>query len=176
VDDQVILAESETLYKNLYINWKTPPNYGLTIQTDKTKTMEFRGGDPIRSKITIKTFINYGNHHQVLKPSNVHKQTRLWVYNTTAISTLLYGSETWTLKEKDKARITAAEMKCLRKIHTIWPQKESRQKRTKKYNQFCKNSITIKMNGYMFAEWTYLDSQTLRWNTNQQERWKQDAH
>jgi hypothetical protein len=27
----------------------------------------------------------------------------------------MYGSEPWTLKEKGKARITAAEMECLRK-------------------------------------------------------------
>jgi hypothetical protein len=40
-----------------------------------------------------------GINNQVLKPSNVQKQT------------LLYGSENWILKEKDKSRITAAEKK-----------------------------------------------------------------
>jgi hypothetical protein len=53
--------------------------------------------------------------NQVLKPSKVQKQTRLRIYNTLAITTLLHSSETWTLKELDKSRITAAEMKFLRK-------------------------------------------------------------
>jgi hypothetical protein len=37
------------------------------------------------------------------------------VYNTLALTTLLYGSEFWTLQEQDKARITAVEMTFLRK-------------------------------------------------------------
>jgi hypothetical protein len=40
--------------------------------------------------------------NQVLKPSKVQKQTKLQIYNTLAIPTLLYSSEAWTLKEQDK--------------------------------------------------------------------------
>jgi hypothetical protein len=32
-----------------------------------------------------------------------------------ALPVLLYGSETWTLKSKDKSRLTAAEMRFMRK-------------------------------------------------------------
>jgi hypothetical protein len=32
-----------------------------------------------------------------------------------ALPILLYGSETWTVKSKDKSRLTAAEMKFMRK-------------------------------------------------------------
>jgi hypothetical protein len=39
----------------------------------------------------------------------------LSVYNTLTISALRYGSEIWTLHEKDKSRITIAEMNLLRK-------------------------------------------------------------
>jgi hypothetical protein len=53
--------------------------------------------------------------NQVLNPSKLQRQTRLRIYNTLAIPILLYGSEAWTLKEQDKSRITAAEMKLLRK-------------------------------------------------------------
>jgi hypothetical protein len=53
--------------------------------------------------------------NQVLKHSNVHKQTTLLIHYTLAIPTLLYDSETWTLNEQDKSSITAAEMKLLRK-------------------------------------------------------------
>jgi len=45
----------------------------------------------------------------VLKPLEVQKQTRLRIHNTSAIPTPLYGSKTWTLKEQDKSRITAAD-------------------------------------------------------------------
>jgi len=36
-------------------------------------------------------------------------------YNTLAIPVLLYGSETWTIKARDARRITAAEMKYMRR-------------------------------------------------------------
>jgi hypothetical protein len=53
--------------------------------------------------------------NQVLKRSKVQKQTRLKIYNTLALPTLLYGGETWTLREQDKSRTTAVEMKFMRK-------------------------------------------------------------
>ena len=37
------------------------------------------------------------------------------MYNTLALPVLLYGSETWTIKAKDARRITAAEMKYMRR-------------------------------------------------------------
>ena len=43
------------------------------------------------------------------------KKTRIKLYNTLALSVLLYGSETWTVKARDAGRITAAEMKYMRR-------------------------------------------------------------
>jgi hypothetical protein len=43
------------------------------------------------------------------------KKTRIKLYNTLALPALLYGSETWTIKAKDPRRITATEMKYLRR-------------------------------------------------------------
>jgi hypothetical protein len=43
------------------------------------------------------------------------KKTRIKLYNTLALPILLYGSETWTVKASDARRITAAEMKYMRK-------------------------------------------------------------
>jgi hypothetical protein len=37
------------------------------------------------------------------------------LYTTPALLGLLYGSETWTIKSRDARRITAAEMKYMRK-------------------------------------------------------------
>jgi hypothetical protein len=37
------------------------------------------------------------------------------LYNTLALQVLLYGSEIWTIKARDARRITAAEMKYMRR-------------------------------------------------------------
>ena len=43
------------------------------------------------------------------------KKTRIKLYNTLALPVLLYGSETWVIKARDARRITAAEMKYMRR-------------------------------------------------------------
>jgi hypothetical protein len=40
---------------------------------------------------------------------------RIKLYNTLALPVLLYGSEIWTIKVRDGRRITAAEMKYMRR-------------------------------------------------------------
>ena len=42
-------------------------------------------------------------------------KTRIKLYNTLALPVLLYGSETWTNKARDTERMTAAEMKYVRR-------------------------------------------------------------
>jgi hypothetical protein len=51
-----------------------------------------------------------GNINQALKPSNVQRQTTLRIYKTLVIFIRLYDSETRTLKENYKSRLTAAEV------------------------------------------------------------------
>jgi len=43
------------------------------------------------------------------------KKTRIKLYNTLAFPVLLYDSETWTIKASDARRITAEEMKYMRR-------------------------------------------------------------
>jgi len=43
------------------------------------------------------------------------KKTRIELHNTLALPVLLHGSETWTVKARDGRRITAAEMKYMRR-------------------------------------------------------------
>ena len=43
------------------------------------------------------------------------KKRRIKLYNTLALPVLLYGSETWNIKARDARRITAAEMKYMRR-------------------------------------------------------------
>jgi len=42
------------------------------------------------------------------------------LHNTLALPDLLYGSKNWTIKARDVRRITAAEMKCMRKKRLHW--------------------------------------------------------
>ena len=53
--------------------------------------------------------------NNVFRPQKTFKKTRIKLYNTLALSVLLYGSETWTVKARDARRITAAEMKYMRR-------------------------------------------------------------
>ena len=52
----------------------------------------------------------------MLRPQKTLKKTRIKLYNTLALPVLSYGSETWTIKASDARRITAAEMKHMRRI------------------------------------------------------------
>jgi len=53
--------------------------------------------------------------NNVFRPQRTLKKTRIKLYNTLALPVLLYGSETWTVKARDARRITAAEMKYMRR-------------------------------------------------------------
>jgi len=53
--------------------------------------------------------------NNVFRPQKILKKTRIKLYNTLALPVLLYGSETWTVKARDARRITAAEMKYMRR-------------------------------------------------------------
>jgi hypothetical protein len=51
----------------------------------------------------------------VLRPQKAFTKIRIKLYNTLALPDLLYGSETWTIKAMDARRITATEMKYMRR-------------------------------------------------------------
>jgi len=53
--------------------------------------------------------------NNVFRPQKTLKKTRLKLYNTLALPVLLYDSETWTIKSSDARRITATEMKYVRR-------------------------------------------------------------
>ena len=53
--------------------------------------------------------------NNVFQPQKTLKKTRLKLYNTLALPVLLYGSESWTIKVRDARRITAADMKYMRR-------------------------------------------------------------
>ncbi|KAJ4445795.1 hypothetical protein ANN_12480 [Periplaneta americana] len=53
--------------------------------------------------------------NSVMKPSLVQKHTRIRLYNTLARPMLSCVSEAWTLRNADKSRITACEMRFMRR-------------------------------------------------------------
>jgi len=53
--------------------------------------------------------------NNLFRPQTILKKTRIKLYNTLALPVLLYGSEAWTIKARDAIRITAAEMKYMRR-------------------------------------------------------------
>jgi hypothetical protein len=53
--------------------------------------------------------------NNAFRPQKPLKKTRIELHNTMAFPVLLYGSETWTVKASDTRRITAAEMKYMRR-------------------------------------------------------------
>ena len=53
--------------------------------------------------------------NNVFRPQKIATKTRIKLHNTLALPVLLYGSETWTNKANDARRITAAEMKYMRR-------------------------------------------------------------
>ena len=50
----------------------------------------------------------------MFRPQKTLRKTTIKLYNTLALTVLLYGSQTWTTKARDARRITAAEMKYMR--------------------------------------------------------------
>ena len=140
--DQVIISYTEdNLQKVMCELNHIITEYGLTISVQKTKLMAFQGWDPVGSKIVINNRIidqvnsfhyigslisfekeldidnklnNYlkitGIINNMFRPQKTRK-----LCITPALWALLYGSENWTLKQRDISRITAAEMKYMRK-------------------------------------------------------------
>ena len=51
----------------------------------------------------------------MFRPQKTLKKTGIKLCNTLALPVLLHGSETWTIKASDARRITAAEMKYMRR-------------------------------------------------------------
>ena len=70
---------------------------------------------PIDCTNNGKYFKITGILNNVFRPQKNLKKTRIKLYYKLALPVLLYGSETWTIKTRDARRITAAEMKYMRR-------------------------------------------------------------
>jgi len=57
--------------------------------------------------------------NRILWNKDIRKERKLNIYNALIKSSLLYGSETWRLTEKNKRRVEATEMDALRRSSRI---------------------------------------------------------
>ena len=51
----------------------------------------------------------------MFRPQKTVKKTKIKLYNTLALPSLLYGNEKWSITGRDARRLTAAEVKYVRK-------------------------------------------------------------
>ena len=61
--------------------------------------------------------------HAVWKDRYINLDTKMKFYNACVLSTLLYAAESWSLTERQEARLDAFDMRCQRKIlRIVWSQ------------------------------------------------------
>jgi len=60
--------------------------------------------------------VYYALSKSILGKTEIDISTKLEVYNTVAVPTILYSCETWTIDKKHEDKIIATEMKYLRKL------------------------------------------------------------
>ena len=111
---------------------------GSTVRND--------GGacDDIRNRIA-KARNNFILLNNVWKSSQYSKRTKLKLYQSCVLSTLLYGSECWRMTEVDLGKLSAFHTKCLRRILRIfWPRTISNKDLLAECNQQDMATILMK--------------------------------
>lgn len=86
---------------------------GITI--DRTGKME----EEINNRIATTTKLFHGINRGFLNKKEISSKTKLTIYKTVYLPTLLYGSETWVMTEKLHKKIQVLEMKYLRKVAKV---------------------------------------------------------
>ena len=93
---------------------------------EKTRKLEENArivGLKINAKKTKLMYLRLGN---IWKTTTFSKKTKLKLYNSCALSVLLYGSEYWRMTDNDINRLSSFHNTSLRKIMNIfWPSKIS---------------------------------------------------
>ena len=59
--------------------------------------------------------------HNVFGPTCITTKTKVRVFNTVCMAQLMYGSESWRVKKKMQARLTAYQQRCLRQMTRTSP-------------------------------------------------------
>ena len=146
-DDLVIFQDTEAkLQKSIYTLHEICKEYNMRIAITKTKTMTFKGLEPVRTKIVIENkcieqisqfdylgnSVSYDRDYDVDKKlqkfqricgtisrtlkNKTRRETKIKFYKVMAKPVLSYGSELWTMTKRQESRIQASEMKFLRQV------------------------------------------------------------
>ena len=73
-------------------------------------------GQEIKNRIYQATKTYYQINKTIVNKKEVSEKTKMQIYRTVFLPTLLYGSESWARTTKTDQRITATEMKYLRRV------------------------------------------------------------
>lgn len=144
-DQVILQKSEDDLQHSVYRLYQICKVYNLEISEKKTKVMAFKGKFPVRSKIVINgNIIDQVSHFNFLgcdisyeyendvdnklhkyqrMCGTIHRQlgnkttreTKMKFYKVMASPLLTYGSESWTMRKRDKQKIQSAEMKFLRR-------------------------------------------------------------
>ena len=80
---------------------------------NKTGTQE----NEINNRINQTNKLFYAlNNRKFLRNRNVSRETKMKIYSTVFLPTLMYGSENWTLSERQEQRVVATQMKYIRRV------------------------------------------------------------
>ena len=86
---------------------------GVMISSDGSMDKE------VEARIGIATRVIGGMNEMVLKRKELSRSTKLKVVNATAMPTLMYGCETWSLSKRQQSKMQATQMNVLRRIEGV---------------------------------------------------------
>ena len=88
--------------ETVYLGVRLSENGGMESELERTIGMAATAVGALREPV-------FGN-------KELSKEAKLTVYNAVVVPTLVYGCEAWVLRERDKMRLQAMEMKVLRGV------------------------------------------------------------
>ena len=90
-----------------------------------------------RKRLLIKTS-TFGTTYSILKGRNITLPTKVHTVNTVVFPVVMYGYESWTIKEAESQRIDAFELWCWRRLLRFpWTTRRSNQSILKEISPVC---------------------------------------
>ena len=107
----------------IQVDGKDLPNTETFTYLGSTIRNDGGAGNDIMNRLSKARNI-FRSLNNVWKSSQYSKQTKLKLYKSCVLSTLLYGSECWRMTENDLTKLSVFHTKSLRRIlHIFWPNK-----------------------------------------------------